>query len=58
MDWGEFWRAAWPVLREMLIAGLVALLALLGYDQLIPSRYKRYLDWQEQHKDMLEGDDR
>ncbi len=41
MDWSEIWPVVWPILREMLIAGLVALLALLGYDKSVPSRYVR-----------------
>ena len=41
MDWLLMWEFLWPVLREGLIALLVSLLALLGYDKVVPSRFKR-----------------
>jgi hypothetical protein len=41
IDWGAVWEFMWPILREGIIAFLIALLALLGYDQVIPSRYMR-----------------
>ena len=41
IDWPRVWQAVWPILREGLIAGLIAILALLGYDGLVPSRYYR-----------------
>ena len=41
MDWEAVWEFFWPVLKQGLIALLVSLLALLGYDSVIPSRYTR-----------------
>ena len=41
MDWKEIWPFVWPVVRQGLIALLVSLLALLGYDKVVPSRYSR-----------------
>jgi hypothetical protein len=39
VDWGVIWAFVWPILRQALIAFLVALLALLGYDrQVLPAR--------------------
>jgi hypothetical protein len=38
-NWPTVWAFLWPILREALIAFLVALLTLLGYDrQVLPSR--------------------
>ncbi|HOU23937.1 MAG TPA: hypothetical protein PLN42_06775, partial [Anaerolineae bacterium] len=44
IDWSEVWRFAWPILKEMLVALLMALLALLGYDKYVPSRLARRSD--------------
>ena len=41
LDWEMIWAFLWPMLREGLIALLVAVLALLGYDKVVPSRFKR-----------------
>ena len=41
IDWQELWRLVWPILREGVIAALIAILALLGYDKGVPSRYYR-----------------
>jgi len=41
IDWNAVWAFVWPILKEGIIAFLVALLALLGYDKLVPSRYVR-----------------
>ena len=41
VDWKAVWEFLWPILKEGLIAFLVALLALLGYDKFVPSRYLR-----------------
>lgn len=41
MDWSSVWEFAWPILKEALIALLMAVLALLGYDHVVPSRYGR-----------------
>jgi len=41
IDWEVVWRFVWPILRQGLIALLMALLTLLGYDQVIPSRFER-----------------
>ena len=41
MDWGKFWEIAWPIVRQGLIALLISLLGLLGYDRLVPSRSVR-----------------
>jgi hypothetical protein len=44
IDWSEVWRLAWPILKEMLVALLMALLTLLGYDRYVPSRLARRSD--------------
>jgi hypothetical protein len=44
IDWGVVWRFVWPILKEMLVAFLIALLALLGYDKYVPSRFVRRAD--------------
>lgn len=44
IDWNAIWRFAWPILKEMLVALLMALLALLGYDKYVPSRLARRPD--------------
>ncbi len=44
IDWSEVWRFAWPILKELLVALLLALLALLGYDKYVPSRLARRSD--------------
>ena len=41
LDWATVWRFLYPILREGLIALLLAVLALLGYDKYVPSRYAR-----------------
>jgi hypothetical protein len=41
IDWARLWSLLWPILREGLVAALIAILALLGYDGLVPSRYYR-----------------
>lgn len=41
IDWHAVWEFLWPILKEGLIALLMALLTLLGYDKLVPSRYVR-----------------
>ena len=41
IEWEVIWRFVFPILKEGLIALLVAILALLGYDKLVPSRYVR-----------------
>ena len=41
MDWEVIWEFAWPVLRQALIALLVTVLGLLGYDKVVPSRSSR-----------------
>ena len=44
MDWEglrEMWPLVWPVVRQMLIALLVTILSLLGYDTVVPSRFVR-----------------
>ena len=41
INWQQVWEFLWPILREGLIAFLMALLALLGYDKAIPSRFVR-----------------
>lgn len=46
INWPAVWEVLWPILKQGLIALLVALLAILGYDQKVPSRYVR-----EQKKD-------
>lgn len=41
IDWAAVWEFLWPILREALIALLMALLALLGYDtRVAQARYK------------------
>ena len=42
MDWARIWEFMWPIVREGLIALLISLLALLGYDKKVPSRYARF----------------
>ena len=41
IDWGAVWQFLAPVLREAVIALLMAVLAVLGYDRVVPSRYGR-----------------
>ena len=41
VDWEAVWAFLWPILKEGLIALLIALLSLLGYDKWVPSRYLR-----------------
>jgi len=41
VDWAAVWRFLYPILKEGLIALLMAVLALLGYDKIVPSRYAR-----------------
>jgi hypothetical protein len=41
LDWELVWRFVWPILRQGLIALLMALLTLLGYDKYVPSRFAR-----------------
>jgi hypothetical protein len=41
IDWPAVWEFVWPILKEGLIALLIAVLALLGYDKYVPSRYVR-----------------
>jgi len=41
IDWAAVWAFVWPILKQGLIAGLVALLGLLGYDKYVPSRFVR-----------------
>jgi len=41
VDWEVVWEFVWPVLKQGVIALLISLLALLGYDKVIPSRYAR-----------------
>jgi hypothetical protein len=41
MNWEELWSVIWPILKETLIAALIAILALLGYDKYVPSRHWR-----------------
>jgi len=41
IDWNAVWQFVWPILKEGMIALLIALLALLGYDKYVPSRYTR-----------------
>lgn len=33
IDWSAVWAFLWPIVREALIAFLIALLTLLGYDK-------------------------
>ena len=40
-DWALVWEFLWPILRQGLIALLMAILALLGYDKVVPSRFER-----------------
>nr|MBC7245604.1 hypothetical protein [Chloroflexota bacterium] len=37
IDWSAVWAFVWPILKQALIAFLVALLALLGYDKKVAS---------------------
>ena len=41
VDWAAVWRFVYPILKEGLVALLMAMLALLGYDKIVPSRYAR-----------------
>ena len=41
LDWSAIWVLVWPIVRQGLIALLVSILALLGYDKAVPSRYSR-----------------
>lgn len=41
IDWNAVWAFVWPILKEGIIALLIAVLALLGYDKYVPSRYTR-----------------
>ena len=41
INWAEVWAFVWPILRQGLVALLVSVLALLGYDKVVPSRYAR-----------------
>ena len=41
VNWSEVWRVLWPILKQGLIAALIAILSLLGYDKYVPSRYVR-----------------
>lgn len=41
INWSAVWTFVWPILKQGLIALLVAVLALLGYDEWVPSRYGR-----------------
>jgi hypothetical protein len=39
MDWKIVWAFLWPILKQALIALLVAILAILGYDtRVLPKR--------------------
>ncbi len=39
MNWEAVWTFVWPILKQALIAFLVAVLTLLGYDhQVLPGR--------------------
>ncbi len=39
MNWQDVWAFVWPILKQALIALLVAVLALLGYDaKVLPGR--------------------
>ncbi len=41
VNWAEVWAFLWPILKQGLIALLVSVLAMLGYDKVVPSRYAR-----------------
>ncbi len=41
INWPAVWEFVWPILKEGIIALLIAVLALLGYDKYVPSRYTR-----------------
>jgi hypothetical protein len=41
LDWELVWAFLWPILRQGLIALLMALLTMLGYDKFVPSRFER-----------------
>ena len=41
IDWSAVWPFVWPIIRQGLIALLVTILGLLGYDKIVPSRYAR-----------------
>ena len=39
VDWGAVWLFVWPILKQAIIAFLMAVLALLGYDrEVLPGR--------------------
>ncbi|MBC7234036.1 MAG: hypothetical protein H5T68_12435 [Chloroflexi bacterium] len=40
IDWGAVWAFLWPILKQALIALLVALLSLLGYDKAVAARHR------------------
>ena len=40
-DWKAVWEFMWPIVKQGLIALLMAILTLLGYDKYIPSRSVR-----------------
>jgi len=43
IDWALIWAFVWPILKQALIAFLVAVLALLGYDDVIlPQRLREF----------------
>lgn len=41
VNWSEVWAFLWPILKQGLIAALVSVLGLLGYDRIVPSRFAR-----------------
>jgi hypothetical protein len=41
IHWAEVWAFLWPILKQGLIALLVSILGLMGYDKIVPSRYAR-----------------
>jgi hypothetical protein len=43
INWPVVWSFLWPILREALIAFLVAVLTLLGYDSnVLPARLREF----------------
>jgi hypothetical protein len=43
INWGAIWEFVWPVLKQAVIAFLVALLALLRYDgSVLPRRLRSF----------------
>jgi hypothetical protein len=50
INWGAVWAFVWPILRQALIAFLVAVLALLGYDDVILPKRLRQLALGEARK--------